>query len=109
MLEISITKDLSLRLNINIEKTKNIEPDIDHWYAKILIFNRKKYVFAINTLTRFAIFFKLNSKTFIKDFKSTLADELDRYNMDFSKIMNKDVFISGTNNKKNYWAIKFCC
>lgn len=38
-IEISVTKDMADKINLPLEKTQNIEPDINHWYAKIHVFN----------------------------------------------------------------------
>lgn len=99
-IEISITKDMADKLKLDLGKTENVQPDINHWYAKVMIFNRKRYVFAVNTLTRFAVFFRLDRKTLSEDFLVALAMELDKYDLESGSMIGERVFFSLANNKR---------
>ena len=98
-IEISVTKDMADKINRPLAKTQNIEPDIKHWYAKIHVFNRKRYVLATNTMTRFAVLFRLDSKTIAEDFKSAVKEEFERWGLIPSPIIPEDVVLSRGNNK----------
>lgn len=98
-IEISVTKDMADKINRPLAKTQNIEPDIKHWYAKIHVFNRKRYVLATNTMTRFAVLFRLNSKNIAEDFKSVAKEEFERWGLIPSPIISEDIVLSLGNNK----------
>ena len=98
-IEISVTKDLAEKLGMNLTKSENAEPSLSHWYAKVLVFNRKRYVLAVNTFTRYALIFRLNKASFKEDFKKALKEQFSYDRLDYSKALPADIGFSLGNNR----------
>ena len=98
-IEISVTKDLAEKLGMNLTKTESTEPSLSHWYAKVLVFNRKRYVLAVNTFTRYALVFRLNKASFKEDFEKALKEQFLYDGLDYSKALPADICLSLGNNR----------
>ena len=98
-MELSLTTDMAEKAKLSLNKTLNIEPDILHWYGKILVFNRKRYAFCVNTKTRFAVFFRFNSKSLAEDFKAAIEKQFSYYGLNFDSLKDEDVILSLSNSR----------
>lgn len=107
-LELSLTKEFADLAGFPLSKTANTEPDISHWYGKLITYKRKKYVIFTNTMTRFCVLYRYNKKTLVPDFYDALAAEFQKYGLDFSKIPLNYFELTVGNSKKATAQLNRC-